>query len=198
MDNAYLNTGRTNQKQETRDKILRAAQHFLDAGIDFSLEDVARQSGVSRATVYRYYSNAELLAGEAVLDIKTKKPQLLAEEVRDQSLEDQILSIHDYYNGFAIANENAFRKYLATTLSSEPGKVDRGARRVKTLELVLQDSDFTKAEKQELVNIFTVIMGIEPLIVMRDVCGLNVEESRRLLRLGSEMLLKGFLASKNE
>ncbi|SFR52489.1 DNA-binding transcriptional regulator, AcrR family [Robiginitalea myxolifaciens] len=196
MDNAYLNTGRTNQKQETRDKILRAAQHFLDQGIDFSLEDVARQSGISRATVYRYYSNAELLAGEAVLDIKTKKPQLLAEEVKDRKLEDQILSIHDYYNGFAIANENAFRKYLATTLSSEPGKVDRGARRVKTLELVLQDSDFTKAERQELVNIFTVLMGVEPLIVMRDVCGLDVEESRRLLRLGSEMLLKGFLASK--
>ncbi len=198
MDNPYLNTGRTNQKQETRDKILRAAQYFLDKGIDFSLEDIARQSGISRATVYRYYSNAELLAGEAVLDIKTKKPQLLAEEVKDQSLEDQILSIHDYYNGFAIANENAFRKYLATTLSSEPGKVDRGARRVKTLELVLHDSDFTKAEKQELVNIFTVLMGVEPLIVMRDVCGLDVEESRRLLRLGSEMLLKGFLASKKE
>ncbi|CAN0601537.1 unnamed protein product, partial [Ectocarpus sp. 12 AP-2014] len=65
MNDDYINTGRKNQKQETRDKIIESAQYFLNKGIEFNLEDVAGRTGVSRATIYRYYSNVQILAEEA-------------------------------------------------------------------------------------------------------------------------------------
>ncbi|MEX0361849.1 MAG: TetR/AcrR family transcriptional regulator, partial [Allomuricauda sp.] len=61
MNKDYIQTGRTNQKLETRDKILKSAQYFLKKGKAFNLENVAQKSGVSRATIYRYYSNVEIL-----------------------------------------------------------------------------------------------------------------------------------------
>ena len=53
----------------------------------------------------------------------------------------------------------------------------RGARRKKTLKLILEETPLTPKEKEDLSNLFTVMMGIEPLIVTKDVCGLNNQES---------------------
>lgn len=39
-------------------------------------------------------------------------------------------------------------------------------------------------------------MGIEPIIVTKDVCGLNNAESKELLKWGMELLLKGFSFEK--
>lgn len=43
MNDAYIEHGRTSQKQETRDRILKSAQHFLNQGIEFNLEEVAKK-----------------------------------------------------------------------------------------------------------------------------------------------------------
>ena len=36
-------------------------------------------------------------------------------------------------------------------------------------------------------------MGIEPLVVTKDVCNLNNEESIELMKWGMKLLLKGFM-----
>ena len=72
----------------------------------------------------------------------------------------------------------------------------RGARRKKTLELVLEDSTFSKEEKQKLSNLFTILMGIEPLIVCKDVCGLTNKETIDIMAWGTNLLFKGLNNSK--
>ena len=57
--------------------------------------------------------------------------------------------------------------------------------------MVLEEADLTKKEITKLQNLLTVLMGIEPLIVTKDVCGLNNEQSKKLLKWGMELLLKG-------
>ena len=82
MSDNYIKSGRTNQKLETRSKILTGAKYFINKGITFTLEDVAKKSGISRATIYRYYSNVEILAAEAGLDISTIKPETIIQKVK--------------------------------------------------------------------------------------------------------------------
>jgi AcrR family transcriptional regulator len=196
MNNKYINTGRTNQKLGTRNIILKTAQKFLNQGLDFNLEDIALEAGFSRATVYRYFSNIDILTAEAGLDISTKDPSEIYIELKGIDLEKQILGIQHYYNNLAVDHEMLFRKYLSTVLDSNTSTPKRGARRKKTLELVLEESNFTKEERQKLSNLLTIFMGIEPLIVAKDVCGLNSKEAIEIMRWGMIIFFKGLKNSK--
>ena len=198
MKEEYIKTGRTNQKLVTRERILVSAQHFIKKGLEFTLEDVAKKTGISRATIYRYYSKVEILANEAGLDISTKSPETINGDLKGKNLEEKILGVQEYYNTLTLDHENAFRKYLSTVLTSSSSEVKRGARRIKTLQLALESTEFTPKEKKDLANLSTILMGIEPLIVTKDVSGLNNGESMELLKWGMKLILKGFFVSKNK
>ena len=111
MKDNYINTGRTNQKLETRNRILTSAQYFLNQGIKFNLEDIADRSGISRATIYRYFSNVDMLSAEAVLDVSTKDPDTIYSDLKGRTFEQRALEIQDYYNTLATDHEQLFRKY---------------------------------------------------------------------------------------
>lgn len=196
MSKKYINTGRTNQKLETRNKILASAQYFLNKGLVFNLEDIASKTGISRATIYRYFSNIDILAAESALDVSTQSPETIYANLKGDDTEDLILEIQDYYNTLTINHENLFRKYLSAILDSGTSSLKRGARRKKTLKLVLEDTDLTNKEKEDLSNLLTIYMGIEPLIITKDVCNLNNKESIELMKWGMKLLLKGLMLSK--
>ena len=196
MKKTYLKSGRTNQKLETRKKIISSAQYYINKGMIFSLEDVAKHAKISRATVYRYYSKVEILSSEAGLEIQTKDSETIYKSLQHLELHNMLLGIQDYYNAHAIENEKAFRKYLSIVITSNETNIKRGARRNDTLQLALNSSKKSQEEKTKLTNLLTVLMGIEPLIVAKDVCGLNNTESKKLLKWGMEMILKGL--SKEE
>ena len=191
MKNEYLKEGRVNQKLETREKILSSTQELMNYGEKFTLEEVAEKAGVSRATIYRYYSNIDILSAEAGIDINTKNPKTIYENLQGLEMKDKLMGVQEYYNNLALDNENAFRNYLSIVLTSDSQQDKRGARRTKTLKMVLDEANLTKKETEDLQNLFTVLMGIEPIIVTKDVCGLNNEQSKKLLKWGMELLLKG-------
>ena len=198
MKEQYTQTGRINQKLETREQILLSAQYFLNNGIDFTLEDVAKKANISRATIYRYFSNKDVLANEVVLDIRTKTPESLFEEIKEKDIKQMILAIQDYYNNLAIDHEPAFRKYLSTIITSNPLEKKRGARRKKSLRLALKNSDYTTSEQEDLSNLLTILMGIEPLIVAKDVAGLNNKKAKEILKWGVLLIMKGFHDNKGK
>lgn len=198
MKDEYFKKGRVRQKQETREKILCSTQELMNSGEKFTLEDVAEKAGISRATIYRYYSNIDILSAEAGLDINTKNPKTIYENLQGLEIKDKLLGVQEYYNNLALDNENAFRNYLSIVLTSDAEYSKRGARRSKTLKMVLEEANLTKSEITNLQNLFTVLMGIEPLIVTKDVCGLNNEQSKELLKWGMELLLKGISIDKSE
>lgn len=190
MNNEYLQSGRTNQKIETRAKILNTAQLFLKKEQAFSLEDVAQKTNISRATIYRYYSNIDILITEAALDIQTKEPETVAKDLEGKSKNEQLIGVQHYFNKLAIDHENAFRKYLSNAIQST-SKIKRGARRKKTLELILKDTNYNSKTKEDISNLLTMLMGIEPLVVAKDVCGKNNDEAIALMQWGLELILKG-------
>lgn len=63
MSTDYLESGRSRQKQRTRDQLIAAARELITAGDTPRVEQVAAAAGISRPTAYRYFaSQAELLA----------------------------------------------------------------------------------------------------------------------------------------
>src|SRR6188508_3227022 len=68
---------RTNQRQRTRKDLLRAAARLLESGRAPTMDEVAEEAMVSRATAYRYFPTVEALLVEAPLDGAVAEPQVL-------------------------------------------------------------------------------------------------------------------------
>ncbi len=196
MKDDYISSGRTRQKLETRNRILKHAQDLMARGTVFNLEEVAHEAGMSRATVYRYFSSIDLLIAEAGLYIKTRSPEEILKGLSGKNTRERILGIQKYYNKLSLDNEEAFRKYVGIVLTQKSKKFKRGARRVKTLEMALSDNNSVLNEQELtlLINAATVLMGIEAMIVTRDVCGLSKQESTQTLRWALEKIVDACLA----
>ncbi|MAW93622.1 MULTISPECIES: TetR/AcrR family transcriptional regulator [unclassified Leeuwenhoekiella] len=195
MSKEYVGQGRTRQKQITRERILNSAQEFMQQGRDFTLEEVAEQAGVSRATIYRYFPNSEILAAESALNVNTESCESIYQYAKASTRKQTLLNIQDYFNRLALDHEPAFRKYLSVLLNTTELSENRGARRPKTLQLALDDAqlNLSKEDLKNLKNIASVLMGIEPMIVTKDVCGLDNEQSMKLLQWGFEMMLNAII-----
>lgn len=197
MSPQLLTTGRVRQKQETRTRILETAQRLLQTHTTFSLEDVAREMAISRATIYRYYSSVDLLCAEAFLSFQVKQPADFLADVQGMALPDALLYVQQYFNHLAQRHESAYRKYMSVVLAEsvkpDNGRQLRGGRRPAALEAVLQlhAPALTPEQHARLRQITTVLCGIEPLIANRDVNGLSCDESQELLHWALCMILKG-------
>lgn len=195
MNKLSLEKGRVKQKLQTRTEILKAAKALMNKSKKISLEDVAEKANVSRATIYRYFPNVELLFMEASLDVHTLSVDELTEIVKEKSLAESILFLQNHYNQHALQNELIFRRYLSIALSESIGskKKIRGARRVKALKDALKpfEKTISKREMDNLIYISSILMGIDALVVSKDVCGLDNESSREVLKWGIEMVLNG-------
>lgn len=195
MKSVAINKGRTKQKKKTRIRIINAAKKLMSDNSKVSIEEVAEEAQVSRATIYRYFTNIDLLCTEASLDIHFLTPVQLYDKVKDRPLDECILFIQNYYNKMAQEHELIFRRYLSATLLESFGskKKIRGARRVEAMILALEPykTQMSKKDLMNLKNISTVLMGIEAIIVSKDVCGLKNKETNDTLKWAFEMILKG-------
>lgn len=195
-----LTTGRIQQKARTRTKILDSAKEMMHKKASLTLEDVAKEASISRATIYRYYANIDLLITEASLDIHHKSPDELVQEVDKMPLEDRIYYIQAHYNELAQKHELVFRRYLSAVLSESITSKEklRGARRVKSLIKALEPfkKKFDTETFQNLISAASVLMGIDSVIVCKDVCDLNNKQTNNTLHWALKMILKGIASSK--
>jgi len=195
MKQSALKRGRVQQKARTRTKILDAAKMIMNKKQMITLEDVAKKAKISRATIYRYFDHIDLLITEVSLDIHHKSPEQLFEEAKDMSLEDRVFYIQGHYNQQALENEIVFRRYMSSVLSKSISskKQLRGARRVKSLNKILEEhtGEIDSDTRAKLISAASVLMGIDSVIVCKDVCGLSNEETNVTLRWALEMILKG-------
>lgn len=175
--------------------ILKAAQALMQKQKKISLEDVAKKAKVSRATMYRYFSNIDLLFTEASLDFQHKSPEEIGKAVQSLPFEERLFYIQDYYNGLAQNNEIGFRRYLSAVLSESimSKKPLRGARRMESINQALAPfkDQMDDQSYHKLTSVASVLMGIDPLITCKDVCKLNNNETNETLHWALEMILKG-------
>ncbi len=197
MNNKHLQSGRRRQKLATRKKILEAASKIAKLNKPLNMDEIAQTAGISRATIYRYYSNTDSIATELILHLNVPDGEKLAKKHVNDSLSEAMLGIQASYLDFILKNENPSKRFLGAFLSSSDPKLERGQNRITTIRNYLNSNGkaIKESDKEKLATIAVLLMGIEAILVTKDVCDLSTEKSKETLKWAMEMLLKGYSIS---
>lgn len=188
-----IDSGRTKQKLQTRTQIIQTAKEMMDSPRNLTLEDVAREASVSRATIYRYFPSIDMLFSEAAIHLDYKTPEELNEEMKGQSATDNIRHIQKYYNSFGLQNEVAYRRHLSVVMLEAIKNTEklRGGRRIEALKMALKplQSAMTKTDWERLTNAAALLSGFDALVICKDVCGLDDGKATSLLEWMMELVI---------
>lgn len=195
MSKGHLESGRQKQKQETRNSILQAASKLVEQEIPITMENVAAEANISRATIYRYYSNIDSLSTELVLQLNVPNTEALLEQHANHNLKDALLAVQQEHLNFILEHENTSKKFLGAALLSDP-KLERGQNRRNLLKKLFAEKapDMNSKETEMLVSLGVLLMGIEAVIASKDVCALSNEKMLHTLKWGLDKILDASLS----
>jgi AcrR family transcriptional regulator len=188
---------------------VNAANELLRKGAPPTVADAAEQARVSRATAYRYFPTQESLFLEIAKVTPAVNPvEKLLKEMSGDDAEERLLHLLDTFNAINFSEQvsmrTALRTYLDTWLTSrgKSGEAPpvREGRRMRWLDKALDPvrRDFSDAEWRRLRAALALTLGIEPMIVMKDVCHIeNDKEALAILRWTASVLLRAGLAAKS-
>jgi AcrR family transcriptional regulator len=190
--------GRTRQKQRTRAALKAAAAELMAKGLSPTVEQVADAAQVSRSTAYRYFSSRDALQAEVLLDtaIRDGIEQVRAAAGRSPDAADRLTRVIRADHALVTEHETAFRKALQTfvaPIGAQPGRLPvRPGNRLRYLTAAVEPlHDQLGAERlQQLVAALALCVGIESLIVTRDICNLDESEAERLKQWAANALLQ--------
>jgi AcrR family transcriptional regulator len=177
---------RTAQKLRTRAALLSAARALVAEGQSPSVAEVADLANVSRATAYRYFPTQEALLVEVPLDEDAPTVADLFGEGAPSDPEERAVLVHGALYDLARDHEQEFRLFLRSSLTRgmKDGETSadpfRGARRVALLREALAPlaGELSPKEIQRLATALSMLVGVEAMIVLRDVLRLGHEEAR--------------------
>jgi AcrR family transcriptional regulator len=181
--------GRPNQLRRTRKDLLQAAARLAREGRSPSLDEVAEEAMVSRATAYRHFPDVNALLIEAALDIET--PQA-TQVLRDAPADDPVarLELVDAALEAMIRdNEVSLRLMLRHALErsvrgGEAGAPLRQNRRAPLIDAALEPArrQFRPAALKTLSRALGMVIGTEAMLALKDVLQLDEAEARRVRR----------------
>jgi AcrR family transcriptional regulator len=109
-------TGRPNQRRRTRKDLLDAASRLVKRGRKPTLEEIAEEALVSRATAYRYFPNVDALLVEASLDIATPQADELFADDSAADPVSRVQQVDAAFHDMILANEASLRTMLVHAL----------------------------------------------------------------------------------
>ncbi len=180
--------GRPNQKSRTRKDLLRAAARLMQAGRSPTLEEVAAEAMVSRATAYRYFPGVEALLTEAALDVAMPDGEtFFADDGASEPLE-RLLRADAAVAEMIRANEPALRAMLIHSLQQGLGGGGsvpvRQNRRTPLIEAALAPARATLAPwvHDRLAKALALVIGTESMLAFKDVLRLPDDEAGAVRR----------------
>jgi len=190
--------GRPQQRLRTRKDLLQAATRLMRKGAKPSLEEVAAEAMVSRATAYRYFTDVGALIAEASLDVGVPDAETLFAADASQDPVARLEKVDDVLHDVVVDNEPQMRQMLAHAVargleaSTEEGSPRRQNRRSPLIDAALAParSQFAPAALRRLEHALAMIMGTEGFIVARDVLGIDDAETRRVKRWAIRALVE--------
>jgi AcrR family transcriptional regulator len=179
--------GRPNQRRRTRKDLLEAAARLMKVGRMPSLEEVAEEALVSRATAYRYFTSVDALLREATIDVAMPEPDAVLEGDGSGDPVARLQRVDHALHGFILANEPTLRLMLAHAIEQNArvnGEAEprRQNRRMPMIEAALEPSrkDFRPTDYQTLIRALALVIGSEAMIVCKDVLQLNEAETQKV------------------
>lgn len=155
----------------------------MKSGQTPTLDEVAEEALVSRATAYRYFSSPEALLSEAPLDGVAPTPKKLFADDPSTDPEERLLKAASALREMIWANQTQFRLMLARLLdgavkgSGDLEPLSRQNRRTDLIEAALAPvrDQFDDAAYKRLCAALALVFGTESMVVFRDV--LEMESS---------------------
>lgn len=202
--------GRVNQKRRTRAAIVAAAAELLRQGRSPSVEEVADAALVSRATAYRYFSSQEYLLSEAALEsIRGEVDSALhvVESVSDPAM--RLDAVVQALQERTVEQEAGFRALLRLSLEQPFAQTEgrepevtgrRGARRIDWIERALSPvlEELDSQTQEWVVGALSLCMGIEAVVVLRDICGHSAPEAIEISRWAAQAILQTVLGTATQ
>lgn len=189
-------TGRPNQKSRTRKDLLQAASRLLKQGRKPTLEQVAEEAMVSRATAYRYFPNMDALLVEAPLDGVTPDPDELFRDMSSTDPVERLLRVDDALQRMISTNESSLRVMLAHSLQrgieADDAPPARQNRRTALIEAALAPcrGEFSPTALASLTKALAVIIGTESMVVFKDVLRVDDGEARTVRHFAIRALVE--------
>jgi AcrR family transcriptional regulator len=197
MSTSYEESGRTRQKQRTRNELIAAARALVAQGdVTPTVEAAAAAAAISRTTAYRYFPNQKALLVAA--HPETEATSLLPPDVGDDP-ETRLLAAVSAFTRLVVDTESEQRTMLR--LSLEPDSLPRElplrkGRAIGWFEDALSPlrPQLTDADVHRLAVAVRSAVGIESLVWLTDVAGLSREQAVELMMWSAQALLHGALA----
>jgi len=121
--------GRVLQKRRTRQALLDAANRLRARGTVPTIEDIAAEAQVSRATIYRYYTAIDALVADALFQADLPEVELFDPTMTTPV--DRVLAVERYVNNLLSADEIGLhvivRNFVDNWLNSDPSDRIRAA-----------------------------------------------------------------------
>ncbi len=201
MTASYESFGRTNQKTRTRAAIKAAAVELMKNGETPSMTQIAEAAIVSKSTAYRYFPSQEVLIAEIMLDAALGEDlEAVYTAAKTQGTPAaRLAAVIQTDHTIVIKHENAFRKLLRVVLTSYADDIfeipRRPGNRLRYLAEALAPlkGQFDGEQFERLVMALSLCVGVESIVVMKDVCGLKPEEAERTKLWAANALLQAML-----
>lgn len=196
------------QKQRTRLALIDAAVRLVGQGQTPTLAEVAEEALVSTATAYRYFSSMRpLLLEVATRQLQPTVDELLRELPADP--EQRLDQVVDGVTAMQLRHEALWRGVISAIMerwfeeaerAPEERVPVRGLTRVGLVEGALAPLRETlPADRYRKLSLaVTLVFGAEAMVSARDVCGLDVDESREIMRWTARTLLRAVLAESSD
>ncbi|MCC6712994.1 MAG: TetR/AcrR family transcriptional regulator [Candidatus Dadabacteria bacterium] len=192
--------GRVNQRARTRNDILLAAARLLGEGRSPTMEDVAAEAMVSRATAYRYFPSMEALLVEAPIHGKVPDPGEIFAGGQPEGPEDRADAAEAALHDMVYANELQLRALMLNSLKlsladGAGGVPVRQSRRMGFIEAALEPAraKLGKRGYKRLSAALCLFFGPEAMVVFKDVLPLGKEEARKVKSWGVRALVRAAL-----
>jgi AcrR family transcriptional regulator len=195
--------GRMKQKRRTRAALLAAAEELVQLGQTPTIAEVAEKAEVAKSTAYRYFPSQEVLLAEVFL-VKTvapDQPAVYAAARISGTGAERLDAVVEADHAFVIKHEQAFRTALRVMIAPDADQLRgktlprRPANRLRYLaEAIAPYREQLSAEQMErLVMALAMCVGMESILVMKDICGLSEEAAKRVKLWAAAALLRASL-----
>jgi len=190
--------GRPNQRRRTRKDLLQAASTLMKQGRNPSLEDVAGEALVSRATAYRYFPSVEALLLEASLDVEVPDAGDVLKGMPADDAVARVERVEAALGDMITANEPKLRMMLVQSLQlgleadRAPDLPKRQNRRSTLIEAALEPTrhQFKPAALRNLSLALALVIGTEAMVVFKDVLRVDDAEARKVKRWAIRALVE--------
>jgi AcrR family transcriptional regulator len=196
MSTAYEESGRTRQKQRTRNDLISAARGLISRGGSApTVEEAAAAASISRTTAYRYFRNQRdlLVAAHPEVELTSLLPPDIGEDP-----ETRLLTVVRAFIEMVLEYEPQQRTMLRLSLeaSTLPSQLPlRQGRAIGWFEDALAPAGarLSEAGVRRLAVAVRSAVGIESLVWLVDVAGLTRDEAAELMLSSARALLRAAL-----